>query len=230
MTPEGELAWRQDYNKALELFRRITSTFKESESKRYAAAQAAINTITQASLGLMISQTFLPESEQEVLLSTRNVKGVELTIVPVDLTVPPGRQLRVASRLASTLHVPIVVVHVLEPVSIPYNVRMAMGGIDTARRERAEEQLAAARARVLDLVADHSQIFVAVRRALADEGIDLVDYAAIPEHHEALRQRFLDEIFPVLTPLAVDPGHPFPYISTLSLSIAVGLRDPETGE
>ncbi|MFI5199971.1 MAG: polyphosphate kinase 1, partial [Candidatus Limnocylindrales bacterium] len=48
--------------------------------------------------------------------------------------------------------------------------------------------------------------------------------------HEALRQRFLDEIFPVLTPLAVDPGHPFPYISTLSLSIAVGLRDPETGE
>ena len=34
----------------------------------------------------------------------------------------------------------------------------------------------------------------------------------------------------MLTPLAVDPGHPFPYISTLSLSIAVGLRDPETGE
>src|SRR4029077_14675629 len=43
-------------------------------------------------------------------------------------------------------------------------------------------------------------------------------------------ERVLDEIFPVLTPLAVDPGHPFPYISTLSLSIAVGLRDPETGE
>ena len=34
----------------------------------------------------------------------------------------------------------------------------------------------------------------------------------------------------MLTPLAVDPGHPFPYISTLTLSIAVGLRDPETGE
>ncbi len=52
----------------------------------------------------------------------------------------------------------------------------------------------------------------------------------MPEHHDALRQRFLDEIFPVLTPLAVDPGHPFPYISTLSLSIAVGLRDPQNGE
>src|SRR6476620_3057789 len=94
----------------------------------------------------------------------------------------------------------------------------------------AEEQLTAARERVLELVADHSAIFVDVRRTLAAEGVELVDYAAIPEHHDALRQRFLDEIFPVLTPLAVDPGHPFPYISTLSLSIAVGLRDPETGE
>ena len=81
----------------------------------------------------------------------------------------------------------------------------------------ADEQLAATRARVLGLVADHSGIFVSVRKSLADEGVELVDYAAIPEHHDSLRQRFLDEIFPVLTPLAVDPGHPFPYISTLSL-------------
>ncbi len=94
----------------------------------------------------------------------------------------------------------------------------------------AEEQLAAARVRILELVADHSSIYVDVRRELAAEGVELLEYAAIPQHHEALRQRFFDEIFPVLTPLAVDPGHPFPYISTLSLSIAVGLRDPETGE
>ena len=70
-----------------------------------------------------------------------------------------------------------------------------------------------------------------VRRALAAEGVEIVDYAAIPEHHDALRQRFLDEIFPVLTPLAVDPGHPFPYISTLSACRSrSALRDPETGE
>jgi polyphosphate kinase len=94
----------------------------------------------------------------------------------------------------------------------------------------AAEQLAAARARVLDLVADLGALYVDIRRSLLAEGIEIVDYAAIPEHHETLRQRFLDEIYPVLTPLAVDPGHPFPYISTLSLSIAVGLRDPETGE
>ena len=94
----------------------------------------------------------------------------------------------------------------------------------------AGEQLTAIRERVLGLVADQSAIYLSVRRELATEGIEIVEYASIPEHHEALRQRYLDEIFPVLTPLAVDPGHPFPYISTLSLSIAVGLRDPETGE
>ena len=94
----------------------------------------------------------------------------------------------------------------------------------------AGEQLTAIRAHVLGLVADQAAIYLSVRHKLAAEGIEIVEYVSIPEHHEALRQRFLDEIFPVLTPLAVDPGHPFPYISTLSLSIAVGLRDPETGD
>ena len=94
----------------------------------------------------------------------------------------------------------------------------------------AAEQLAAARSRVLELVAEHSAIYAEIRRSLTAEGIEIVGYASIPEHHAVLRQRFVDEIYPVLTPLAVDPGHPFPYISTLSLSIAVGLRDPETGE
>ena len=92
------------------------------------------------------------------------------------------------------------------------------------------EQLSAARVRVLELVADQSATFLSLRAELGAEGVEIVDYDGIPEHHDVLRQRFLDEIFPVLTPLAVDPGHPFPYISTLSLSIAVGLRDPDSGE
>jgi polyphosphate kinase len=94
----------------------------------------------------------------------------------------------------------------------------------------AGEQLDAARRRVLELVGELSAAYVDVRKQLAANGIEIVKYSQVPEHHAALRQRFIDEIFPVLTPLAVDPGHPFPYISTLSLSIAVGLRDPETGE
>ena len=92
------------------------------------------------------------------------------------------------------------------------------------------EQLAAIRTRVLQLTSEQSMTFQSIRGELAGDGIEIVDYMHVPEHHEVLRRRFLDEIFPVLTPLAVDPGHPFPYISTLSLSIAVGLRDPVSGE
>ena len=94
----------------------------------------------------------------------------------------------------------------------------------------AAEQLDAIRARVLELMAEQGRIFAGLRRELAAEGIEILDYDEVPDHHEALRVRFHDEIYPVLTPLAVDPGHPFPYISTLTLSIAVGLRDPDTGE
>jgi polyphosphate kinase len=92
------------------------------------------------------------------------------------------------------------------------------------------EQLAEIRTRVQELIGEHAAIFSALRAELADEGVSVLDYSAVPDHHQRLRERFVDEIFPVLTPLAVDPGHPFPYISTLSLSIAVGMRDPETGE
>jgi len=92
------------------------------------------------------------------------------------------------------------------------------------------EQLAEVRRRVLDLVDDQATLFRKLRRALKREGIEIVDYKRVEEHHASLRERFIAEIYPVLTPLAVDPGHPFPYISSLTLSVAVGLRDPETGE
>jgi polyphosphate kinase len=94
----------------------------------------------------------------------------------------------------------------------------------------AAEQLRVVRERIVDLVADQSTIYRRARKELAKNGIELVDYAKIPEHHDALRERFLAEIYPVLTPLAVDPGHPFPYISSLTLSVAVRLLDPTTGE
>jgi len=94
----------------------------------------------------------------------------------------------------------------------------------------AAEQLRDVRERIVDLVADQSTIYRKARKELARNGVELIEYGKIPEHHAALRERFLNEIYPVLTPLVVDPGHPFPYITSLTLSVAVQLRDPENGE
>jgi len=92
--------------------------------------------------------------------------------------------------------------------------------------------LAEIRARVLDLSAQQSKLWAReLRPALAAEGIVL---ARVVECDEAelreLSERFERDVYPVLTPLAVGPGQPFPYISGLSLSLAVFVRDPEGGE
>jgi polyphosphate kinase len=94
----------------------------------------------------------------------------------------------------------------------------------------AAETLDAIRLRLLPLVAAHSEAWRVVQEELAEEGVRIVGYDERPERHHELRRQFVDEIFPVLTPLAVDPGHPFPYISDLSLSLAVTVRDPISGE
>ncbi|HEX8860422.1 MAG TPA: RNA degradosome polyphosphate kinase [Actinomycetes bacterium] len=63
--------------------------------------------------------------------------------------------------------------------------------------------------------------------ALEAAGIHLAEVDQLErQDREYLREYFQDQVFPVLTPLAVDPGHPFPYLSNLSLSLAVTVRDP----
>jgi polyphosphate kinase len=69
-----------------------------------------------------------------------------------------------------------------------------------------------------------------LRPALAEHGIRIVRMKDIPrEQCDELAEHFRRQIFPVLTPLAVGVGRPFPYISNLSLSLAVLVRDPQTG-
>ncbi|MCX6398972.1 MAG: RNA degradosome polyphosphate kinase [Propionibacteriales bacterium] len=67
--------------------------------------------------------------------------------------------------------------------------------------------------------------------ALRDEGIELVRWADLERDEQKFCKRlFKERVFPVLTPLAVDPAHPFPYISGLSLNLAVLIRNPKTGK
>ena len=97
---------------------------------------------------------------------------------------------------------------------------------------RPGEELAAIRQRVAKLVARQDAVFLDVLvPALADAGIRWSDWTSLDDDDRAyLVDVFNREIYPVLTPLAVDPGHPFPYISNLSLNLLVEVGDPSTGE
>ena len=92
------------------------------------------------------------------------------------------------------------------------------------------QQLAAIRADVDAQYQEVSKRFLSeVAPALAKEGIVFSDYSTIgAEDREFLDDKFRELVFPVVTPLAVDPAHPFPYISNLSLNLAIFVRNPET--
>ncbi|HET8661686.1 MAG TPA: RNA degradosome polyphosphate kinase [Micromonosporaceae bacterium] len=93
------------------------------------------------------------------------------------------------------------------------------------------EQLELVAEQTTELVARHARCFADdVAPALAAEGIRLVHWPELADaDRDDLRRYFREQVFPVLTPLAVDPAHPFPYISSRSLNLAVVVRDPDGG-
>ena len=86
-------------------------------------------------------------------------------------------------------------------------------------------------ARTHDLVSEQSRVFAEeVRPGLVDEGIEILRWAELSSDEKGRRRHVLTErILPILTPLAVDPSHPFPYIRGLSINLAVMLANPITG-
>jgi polyphosphate kinase len=95
-----------------------------------------------------------------------------------------------------------------------------------------QEQLDAIAARVRELLAQQQRLLhEQLLPELADRGVRLVPLDELTAGEWVrLDEYFEQQVYPVLTPLAVDPGHPFPYISNLSLSLAVEIRDPVTLE
>lgn len=89
------------------------------------------------------------------------------------------------------------------------------------------QQLQAIGHKLRPLVERHAQLFVEdVMPSLAKEGVEILRWKDLEEDQQRrLNELFARSIFPVVTPLAVDPGHPFPYISNLSLNLAVLVRD-----
>jgi len=85
--------------------------------------------------------------------------------------------------------------------------------------------------RTRELVTEQVRVFATeLRPELSEHGIEILRWDQLTSDEKArMRQLFADRIFPVLTPLAVDPSHPFPYISGLSLNLAVMVKNPDTG-
>ncbi len=94
------------------------------------------------------------------------------------------------------------------------------------------EQLKAIRERLLPVLEESQACWHEdISKKLRQSGVQLLAYSKLKSRQKkVLRRRFEKEIFPVLTPLAFDPSHPFPHISNLSLNLAVVVRDPRHGE
>src|SRR3984885_11219412 len=93
------------------------------------------------------------------------------------------------------------------------------------------EQLRRIGERTQQLASRHARVFLdSVRPALAEEGILIVTWDDLDQaERDQLSTYFSEQVFPVLTPLAVDPAHPFPFVSGLSLNLAVTVKQPDDG-
>ena len=110
--------------------------------------------------------------------------------------------------------------------------RMATGlPVENATGRPASEILENTLEMARELSARHARCFgESIVPALGSAGIEILRWKELlPDEQESLQKLFQERIYPVLTPLAVDPAHPFPFISGLSLSLAVTIADPKTG-
>ncbi|UEM05281.1 RNA degradosome polyphosphate kinase [Skermanella rosea] len=93
------------------------------------------------------------------------------------------------------------------------------------------QQLAAVNQRVIELMRDQQNGWRTLRKELREAGITVVDPSELTDSEmDWLEARFLDDIFPLLTPIAVDPAHPFPFIPNLGFSLALQLYDPDRSQ
>ena len=109
---------------------------------------------------------------------------------------------------------------IMTGLAVPTNIGRAPGDV-----------LADISARAHELQLRHANVYHdSVKPALSEAGIQIVTWDSLDDaDHEILHRYFTDQIFPVLMPLAVDPAHPFPYISGLSLNLAIRVRNAKTG-
>ncbi len=94
-----------------------------------------------------------------------------------------------------------------------------------------EEQLAAIHRRVATLMADQQRVWAELVHELRDAGVSVVDVSELSDSDTAwLRTKFLNDVFPLVSPIAVDPAHPFPFVPNVTLALALQLTSHEDQE
>jgi polyphosphate kinase len=183
------------------------------------AAREAADGVEQLSGQLPVDR-YLDREESWLRFSQRVVELAE------DSNVPLLERIRFESIFASALD-EFFMIRVAGRVR-----RMATGlPVESATGMPAAQVLENALALAHELSLRHARCFTEkLVPDLADEGIEILRWKElVPEERLQLQQLFKERIYPVLTPLAVDPSHPFPFISGLSLSLAITVADPDTG-
>ncbi|MEQ8666271.1 MAG: RNA degradosome polyphosphate kinase [Rhodospirillales bacterium] len=93
------------------------------------------------------------------------------------------------------------------------------------------QQLDACNEAAVDLMQEQHACWIDLRKKLANDGIEVLDRRGVTNRDEAwLEKRFMEDIFPVLTPLAIDPAHPFPFIPNFGFSLVLLLNKPGSEE
>jgi polyphosphate kinase len=165
------------------------------------------------------------------VLLNRELSWLDLTARVLDLAADPNEllleRIKFCSIFSSNLDefFMVRVAGLLDQVASGLSVRSTDG-------RTPHQVLVEIRERTLDLMSEQSRLWREdLGPALAAEGILIGSVSdATADERLQLEDHFARQIFPVLTPLAVGPGQPFPYISGLSLSLGVIVRDPESGE
>jgi polyphosphate kinase len=172
----------------------------------------------------------ITETPGQTLLN-RELSWLDLNKRVLDLAADPGEPLlervKFCAIFSSNLDefFMVRVAGLLDQVIARVNVRSPDG-------RTPQQALADVRERALELTSAQSKLWRdELVPALAAEGICMGTVEDLTDNERGeLEARFVRQIYPVLTPLAVGPGQPFPYISGLSLSLGVTVRDPDSGE
>jgi polyphosphate kinase len=109
---------------------------------------------------------------------------------------------------------------------------MVRAGINTTSDDglRPQQQLEAIDATAVRLMAEQHTVWLSLHGQMRQAGISVIEAPDLtPAEHEWLENRFMSDVFPVLTPLAIDPAHPFPFIPNLGLALVLQLKRRSDG-